>query len=387
MTVVLKKRRNQSSPLSVADVDSNWDVVEAALNESGTGDGTVTSVSIGNLTPVFTAAVANGTTTPAITFTQVSQNQNLVFAAPNGSSGVPTFRALVANDLPVTPVAKGGTNSNTALTNNKVVVSSGGAIVESSTVDTTELEYLNGINGLTNGVLKKGTGVLSTGAVDLTSSEVTGILPIARGGIGISSTPSNGRILIGNGSGYTLASITAGSGIAVTNGAGSISIASSIPTINSLTGALTIAAGTSGSDVSVNSSSTTITINVPTASSSARGALSSADWSLFNNKVGRTFNTGNTISFGYDVWYITGNATLPNITTNDIGKVLFVKNTATSNSSLTADGTDTIDKAGVSSISLSHNSGGSGLQGGVIIQAMSETMWQVIASFGTINYE
>lgn len=387
MTVVLKKRRNQSSPLSVADVDSNWDVVEAALNESGTGDGTVTSVSIGNLTPVFTAAVANGTTTPAITFTQVSQNQNLVFAAPNGSSGVPTFRALVANDLPVTPVAKGGTNSNTALTNNKVVVSSGGAIVESSTVDTTELEYLNGINGLTNGVLKKGTGVLSTGAVDLTSSEVTGILPVARGGIGISSTPSNGRILIGNGSGYTLASITAGSGIAVTNGAGSISIASSIPTINSLTGALTIASGTSGSDVSVNSSSTTITINVPTASSSARGALSSADWSLFNNKVGRTFNTGNTISFGYDVWYITGNATLPNITTNDIGKVLFVKNTATSNSSLTADGTDTIDKAGVSSISLSHNSGGSGLQGGVIIQAMSETMWQVIASFGTINYE
>lgn len=387
MTVVLKKRRNQSSPLSVADVDSNWDVVEAALNESGTGDGTVTSVSIGNLTPVFTAAVANGTTTPAITFTQVSQNQNLVFAAPNGSSGVPTFRALVANDLPVTPVAKGGTNSNTALTNNKVVVSSGGAIVESSTVDTTELEYLNGINGLTNGVLKKGTGVLSTGAVDLTSSEVTGILPIARGGIGISSTPSNGRILIGNGSGYTLASITAGSGIAVTNGAGSISIASSIPTINSLTGALTIASGTSGSDVSVNSSSTTITINVPTASSSARGALSSADWSLFNNKVGRTFNTGNTISFGYDVWYITGNATLPNITTNDIGKVLFVKNTATSNSSLTADGTDTIDKAGVSSISLSHNSGGSGLQGGVIIQAKSETMWQVIASFGTINYE
>lgn len=387
MTVVLKKRRNQSSPLSVADVDSNWDVVEAALNESGTGDGTVTSVSIGNLTPVFTAAVANGTTTPAITFTQVSQNQNLVFAAPNGSSGVPTFRALVANDLPVTPVAKGGTNSNTALTNNKVVVSSGGAIVESSTVDTTELEYLNGINGLTNGVLKKGTGVLSTGAVDLTSSEVTGILPVARGGIGISSTPSNGRILIGNGSGYTLASITAGSGIAVTNGAGSISIASSIPTINSLTGALTIAAGTSGSDVSVNSSSTTITINVPTASSSARGALSSADWSLFNNKVGRTFNTGNTISFGYDVWYITGNATLPNITTNDIGKVLFVKNTATSNSSLTADGTDTIDKAGVSSISLSHNSGGSGLQGGVIIQAKSETMWQVIASFGTINYE
>jgi hypothetical protein len=47
------------------------------------------------------------------------------------------------------------------------------------------------------------------------------------GGTGLSSaTPSNGQIPIGNGTGYTSATITAGTGITVTNGAGSISIAS-----------------------------------------------------------------------------------------------------------------------------------------------------------------
>ena len=59
------------------------------------GGGTVTSVS--GLAPLFT--VANPTTTP--TFSQISQAQNLFYASPNGSSGVPTFRALVSADLPV----------------------------------------------------------------------------------------------------------------------------------------------------------------------------------------------------------------------------------------------------------------------------------------------
>jgi hypothetical protein len=44
---------------------------------------------------------------------------------------------------------------------------------------------------------------------------------------GITATPTNGQIPIGNGTGYTTANITAGSGITVTNGSGSISIAAS----------------------------------------------------------------------------------------------------------------------------------------------------------------
>jgi len=58
-----------------------------------------------------------------------------------------------------------------------------------------------------------------------------------------------------------------------------------ITAINSLTGAAqTIVAGTSGTDFAVSSSGTAHTLNLPTASASNRGALSSANWSTFNNK-------------------------------------------------------------------------------------------------------
>ena len=64
------------------------------------GTGTVTSVSSGNFNPLFNISVSNPTTTPAFSFTAISQNQNLFFASPNGAAGIPTFRALVAADIP-----------------------------------------------------------------------------------------------------------------------------------------------------------------------------------------------------------------------------------------------------------------------------------------------
>ncbi len=58
--------------------------------------------------------------------------------------------------------------------------------------------------------------------------------------------------------------------------------------INSLTGAVqTLATGTTGTDFGISSAGTTHTFNLPTASATNRGALSSADWSTFNGK----FNT------------------------------------------------------------------------------------------------
>ena len=54
---------------------------------------------------------------------------------------------------------------------------------------------------------------------------LTAPVSVANGGTALTSTPTNGQLLVGNGSGYTLASLTAGSGISVTNGAGSITIA------------------------------------------------------------------------------------------------------------------------------------------------------------------
>jgi hypothetical protein len=382
MTVVLKKRRNQSSPLSTTEVDSNWDTIEVALN-APSANGTVTSVSAGGLSPLFTTAVATGTTTPAITFAQVSQTNNRVLAAPNGANGVPTFRALVDGDLPIIPISKGGTGSAAAITNDRVVVSSGG-IISSGSVSTSDLLYISGLSTAPEGILRKAGTSLTTGAINLASADTFGINPISKGGTGSSATPINGQLLIGNGSGFALARITAGSGMTVTNGVGAITLASSIPTINSLVGALTIAVGTTGSNVSVNSSSTTITINIPTAAGSTlvsegvRGVLAPADFTTFNNKIGRTFTNSNTITFAFDIWYITGAATLPDITAGDVGKVVFVKNIGGANYNLTTDGTDTIDGNVNTRITLNHSP-----QSSVILQAYTTTQWQILAHYGT----
>lgn len=58
----------------------------------GTG-GTVTSTSSGNFSPLFNVSVATNTTTPAFSYAPISQNANLVYGAPCGSSGNPSFRS------------------------------------------------------------------------------------------------------------------------------------------------------------------------------------------------------------------------------------------------------------------------------------------------------
>jgi hypothetical protein len=66
----------------------------------GSGGGGVTSFSAGNLSPLFNSTVTSPTSTPSLTFAKISQLQNLFYASPNGSSGVPVFRALAAADIP-----------------------------------------------------------------------------------------------------------------------------------------------------------------------------------------------------------------------------------------------------------------------------------------------
>lgn len=72
-----------------------------------------------------------------------------------------------------------------------------------------------------------GTGVLPVyGKVRLSGSpnDVSGTLTPGNGGTGVSTSPANGQVLIGNGSGYTQATLTAGPGVSITNGAGSITL-------------------------------------------------------------------------------------------------------------------------------------------------------------------
>lgn len=77
-----------------------------------------------------------------------------------------------------------------------------------------------------------GNTAFEFGPIDLGTTGVTGILPISRGGTGLTAAPTNGQLPIGNGTGYTLAPLTAGTGINIVNAAGSITISATGGTSN-----------------------------------------------------------------------------------------------------------------------------------------------------------
>jgi hypothetical protein len=107
-----------------------------------------------------------------------------------------------------------------------------------SQLDANFTTVVNGINGIGNG-----TNALAN--VNITGGNITGLstaIPIASGGTGLTTTPSNGQIDIGNGTGFTRTTLTAGTNITITNGAGSITISST----SGSSGVSTISFGTTG---------------------------------------------------------------------------------------------------------------------------------------------
>jgi hypothetical protein len=104
-----------------------------------------------------------------------------------------------------------------------------GLVLDSDT--TGNLVIKTGPSGVTAATFNSsGTAVI--GNLSVTSITLSGVLPIAQGGTGLSSTPTNGQLLIGNGTGFTLATLTGGSGVTVTNNAGSISLsAAGLPAV------------------------------------------------------------------------------------------------------------------------------------------------------------
>jgi len=67
-----------------------------------------------------------------------------------------------------------------------------------------------------------GSPITTSGTLAITLSGTA--LPVANGGTGITSTPTNGQIPIGNGTTYTAATLTAGTGVTITNASGAITI-------------------------------------------------------------------------------------------------------------------------------------------------------------------
>lgn len=216
-----------------------------SISIAATNSGTVTSVtgsspvvSSGGATPDISLASGYGDTQNPYG----SKTANYFLASPNGSSGVPTFRSIVAADIPTLNQNTTGTASNVT---GIVAVANGGTgtdspslvagsnITVSGTWPNQTIAATSSGSGTVTSVAASVPSFLSISGSPITTSGTLAIsysgtaLPIANGGTGITSTPSNGQLLIGNGTGYTAATLTAGSNITITNSSGGITIASS----------------------------------------------------------------------------------------------------------------------------------------------------------------
>jgi hypothetical protein len=148
----------------------------------------------------------------------------------NTFSGINTFNGNTA--------LGNATSTNLAVTGNVIV---GGTASTSNFTVSTGFTFGNG-----NGILKAVSGVVSEALVNL-ASDVTGILPVGNGGIGTSTSPSYGQILVGNAAGgYNL---VATSSLGITGGGGGSGTVTSITAGAGLTGGTITTSGTIALDL------------------------------------------------------------------------------------------------------------------------------------------
>ena len=136
------------------------------------------------------------------------------------------------------------------------------------------------------------------------SALAAGTLPVAAGGTGITTTPANGQIPIGNGTNYTAATLTAGAGVGITNASGSITVAATGSTINSQVTGYTLVASDAGKTISI----TTGGVTIPNAVMSAGNIVS-----IYNNSgSSQTITQGAslTLQWAGQTTSTTGNRTL-----------------------------------------------------------------------------
>jgi hypothetical protein len=264
---------------------------------------------LGTVTAVTATApvVSSGGTAPDISLaagygdTQnpyAAKTANFVLAGPTaGAAAVPTFRALVAADIPVL--------SYGTVTSVSVVSANGFAGTVANATTTPAITLTTSISGILYG---NGTAVAAT-TVSAPLSYSAGTLSIP-----VATASANGYLSSTDWTTFN----NKGSG-----------------TVTSVA-ALTL--GTTGTDLSstVANGTTTpvITLNVPTASATNRGALSSTDWSTFNSKQPVSAPVTKVADFtvaATEVWLInnksgsTCTVTLPTPSTNS-GRVLYFQN-------------------------------------------------------------
>ncbi len=161
--------------------------------------GTVTSV--GTVLPnIFSVSGSPITSAGTTTATFVSQATGTIFAAPSGSSGTPTFRALAASDIPNLDASKVTTG-----------VFAAARIPLLSTSSIPDLDA----SKITSGVFNIAR------LPSIPTSSITGVFGVSQGGTGLSSVGTNGQVLTVVG-GVPAWANAAGSGWSLTGNAGTV---------------------------------------------------------------------------------------------------------------------------------------------------------------------
>ena len=210
-----------------------------------------------------------------------------------------------ASQVPVLAVNAQG--QLTSVTNTSIAIAAGAVsgLAASATTDTT-----NATN-ITSGTLPTGrisgsyTGI--TGVGTLTAGTWNGsTIGIGYGGTGLTATPTNGQLAIGNGSGYTLANLTAGTNVSISNTSGGITI-SATPSAG---GTVTSVAMTVPAFLSVTGSPVTT-------SGTLAVSLSGTALPVANGGTGATTLSG--YLFGNGTSAVTASTTIPNTAITGLG--------------------------------------------------------------------
>jgi hypothetical protein len=210
----------------------------------------------GSYLQVGGGSTLGGTTNPIAAFTQSANGyvQTYIYNASTGGSGSSDFVAYTDNSTDAHGWADIGFTSSTYNDASYSVTGPNEAYVLGSAPSgagkTGNLVYATDSTGSANAHQWYVGGfnqAKNAWKMQLTSTglQLANALAVSYGGLGITTTPSNGQIPIGNGTNYTAATITAGTGISISNSSGGITITNTSPssggTVTSVTGTSPVA--------------------------------------------------------------------------------------------------------------------------------------------------
>jgi hypothetical protein len=239
----------------------------------------------------------------------ITKGQLCMFTGAVGSSGVVT--AAPATAIPYAEAIIGVAAENIALNGFGLVQNTGTlkGVNTSAFLDGDILYYNSAVTGGFTKTFPTSGPIVIAAAVAKSGSGGSGILTVrisfqtrVTAGTGMSVTQGNDVVTVTNSAPDQTVSLTGAGTTTVTGTYPNFTITSNDQYVGTVTSVSALTLGTTGTDLSstVANSTTTpvITLNVPTASATNRGALSSTDWTTFNNKANAFTYTTNYIPYG-----------------------------------------------------------------------------------------